>query len=202
MIRLGTILLVVLTVVTGCTEAEKPAARPATPTATPEARPVEAPVRTDRTRYALQEGRFGPEVTIVTTFHAPADRPVYIRNCNGALSLGLQRLKGGTWVDAWAAETNGCASAPIVIQPAGTHVQTITAASGVDAVVSSRRTERKLGPGTYRAVWYGVLTSPDGRPPAFGEELPLAQRVSAPFAIDALPPAAPSLTSPATRHAP
>ncbi|HEX7150269.1 MAG TPA: hypothetical protein VF618_02190 [Thermoanaerobaculia bacterium] len=161
------------------------------------------PVRTDRARYALEEGPFGPEVKIVSTFHAPADRPVYLLNCNGAIAVGLQQLVAGKWVSNWVIEMNACASAPVVVPAGGTHVYPITAASGVDAVVSSRRTERKIEPGTYRVVWYGVIDKYDTVRNAYSgdDEIPLEQRVSAPFPIDAAPPRDPSRPSPRVRPA-
>lgn len=64
----------------------------------PVAKPVRrAPVETDRQRYVMQEGPFGPETTIVSTFTAPAHQDVYLLNCNGAFSVGLQRPAGDGW---------------------------------------------------------------------------------------------------------
>ena len=151
--------------------------------APPRASKTEARVRTDRSHYVLRPGRFGPETTIATTLEAPADKTIYVMNCNGALSLGLQRRVGDLWVNAWVAEINGCASAPIAIPPGGRHAGTMTPLSRAEAPDPSQRTETLLGPGTYRAVWHGVFTSFDPRAPARGEELPLEQRVSAPFTI-------------------
>ena len=191
--------IVVVAVLMGCTKtAEPPAARVEKP---PPALPVrKAAIETDRPRYALREGPFGPETTIVTTFTAPADRTVYLTNCNGAFPMGLQRRVGkDTWGHAWAAEMNACLSEPIVIPPGGRHSGTMTVQPGADAVVSSRRTETKIEGGVYRAVWYGALTSFDFRARPFGEELPLEQRVSAPFVIDPALPADPTRTSPAVR---
>jgi hypothetical protein len=134
-------------------------------------------IESDRSRYQLRNGPFGPEATIVTTFTAPRDKGVFIMNCNGAHSVGLQRAVGETWVNAWIVEMNGCASPPIVVAAGGKHTATVTVASRAHAPIES---------GTYRAAWFGVLTSVD--PARYsGEELPLEQRVSAPFVIDALP---------------
>ena len=124
---------------------------------------IHAPVRTDRPRYELRDGPHGPETTIVATFTAPADRPAYLANCNGAITLGLQRPERGTWVDAWIAEINGCASTPIVISAGSSY--------------TSPMTPYRIPAGTYRAVFFNMHQ-------ASGEELPLEQRVSAPFRID------------------
>ena len=168
--RLIPLLLLILT---ACTErvASPPPAKPAP-------KPVEAPVLTEHARYVLQPGPYGPQTTIVTTFR-PA-HTVYVMNCNGAMTHGLQRLEDGAWVNAWIAEINGCFSPPIVIPAGGQLVATMTPVS--------RPETWTIEPGTYRAVWHNVYTSFDTKAPAgrpLGEELPLEQRVSAPFVIDA-----------------
>jgi hypothetical protein len=160
-----------------CREAATPAA-PELPIVTDA-----APIRTDRPRYVLEDGPFGPEATIMTTFKAPRDTPVYVANCNGAISVGLQRKSGNTWVPAWTTEMNGCASGPIEIPAEGERTESITIASRADAADEWRRTETRIETGTHRAVWYGVLTTFDPST-SRGDELPLEQRVSAPFEIE------------------
>jgi hypothetical protein len=134
-----------------------------------------APLITDRQHYVMTPGPHGPETTIATTFTAPADRSVYIVNCGGAFSMGLQRLENGTWKDHWIGAINECLSAPIVVPPGGRH-------SGVMRVVSERH--HPIPGGTYRAAWYSVLTSFDTEARPFGPDLPLEQRVSAPITIE------------------
>jgi hypothetical protein len=81
-------------------------------------------------------------------------------------------------------ETNACFSAPIVLAPGRRHTATVTVASRADAAIESRRTNVSIPTGTYRAAWFGVLTSYDKtRPTAQHDELPLEQRVSAPFDV-------------------
>ncbi|HYC87967.1 MAG TPA: hypothetical protein VEO54_02050 [Thermoanaerobaculia bacterium] len=192
--------LLALAVVLGACTREEASVQPQPPRA-PERPAVavpRAPVVTDRQRYAMQEGPFGPETTIVSTYTAPADRDVYLLNCNGAFAVGLQRPAGEQWEHVWLPGMNACMSAPIVIRAGESHQATIVADSGVDAAVSSRQTETKIGTGTYRVVWHGLLGSyePDKSPP--GAHLPIEQRVSAPIFIEAAPPPDPSRPSPAT----
>jgi hypothetical protein len=133
-------------------------------------------ITTDRSQYELRPGRYGPETTIVTTFTAPADKTVYLMNCNGAFSIGLERRVENEWTNAWTSEINGCASQPIVIRAGQSYTGTAT-------VVSREEISRPVPAGTYRAVWYGVFTSYDPHERAMGTELPLEQRVSAPIVI-------------------
>lgn len=153
-----------------------PAPRPATVPA--------AAIATDRSRYVMQAGPFGPEVTIRTTFRAPADRDVYLLHCNGALSVGVQQKVGSEWRNAWIAETNGCFSAPILVPAGGEHQTPMTVLSRAEAPDPAQRTETRIESGTYRAVWFGVVTSFEPRDPSKTVELPLGQRVSAPFTIE------------------
>lgn len=144
---------------------------------------VEAPIRTDRSAYIVGSGQFGPELKIVSTLRAPADRAVRIANCNGAITPGLQRRVNDAWVDAWIAATDACASAPIVIPAGGTHTAELLIRPGAGAVTYPRPNPDALESGTYRVVWHGT-------------DIPLEQRVSAPFTIEAPAIAAPPSTPP------
>lgn len=135
---------------------------------------VEAPIRTDRSAYIVGSGQFGPELKIISMLRAPADRAVHIANCSGAIAPGLQRRVNDTWVDAWIAATDACASAPIVIPPGGTHTAELLIRPGAGAVTYPRPNSDALESGTYRVVWHGT-------------DIPLEQRVSAPFTIEAPP---------------
>ncbi|HVE70865.1 MAG TPA: hypothetical protein VNI54_05810 [Thermoanaerobaculia bacterium] len=131
-----------------------------------------APIRTDRESYAMRDVR----LTIVATYTAP--RAAYITNCNGAQPMGLQRFVNGQWVNAWVAALNGCFSEPIALQPGGQHTATLTILPGAGAITHPLET------GLYRVAWYGVLASYDPRKPPHTDELPLEDRVSAPFRIE------------------
>lgn len=134
-------------------------------------------IETDRSEYALVEGAYGPQVRIVASFTAPEDSAVFIVNCNGAITTGLQRRDGSEWRNAWIAETNGCMSAPIVVDPGATHTETM-------AVVSRDPGSGLIQRGTYRVAWHNMYTSFDPESLSAGVELPLAQRISAPIFIE------------------
>lgn len=149
-----------------------------------------APIRTDRSAYTMRDGK----VTIVATFTAPRDHPAYLTHCNGAQPMGLQRLVGVDWINAWSAALNACFSAPIEVRPGGTRTAALAIAPGAGAVTYPRGRET-IESGTYRVVWYGVLRSYDPKKPPFGDELPQELRVSAPFTIE-VPPATASTPPP------
>lgn len=141
--------------------------------APPPSRPPVEPapgVRTDRSAYTFINGPQGPELRIIATLRAPAHRSVRIDNCNGVSPKGLQRRIGETWIDAWAAALNACASAPIVLTPNGEYTELIFVHARSGGVIDPRGAEL-IEPGTYRVVWFGA----DG---------PLEERVSAPFTIE------------------
>ncbi len=161
---------------------------PPKPAAKKVAKAAAGPIRTDRERYVFRYGFFGPEITIVSTFRAPKERPLYVVNCNGAMSYGLQRLVDGKWINAWGAVTNACLSEPIVIAAGSERTEPIILRPGVGAVIYPREDRKLIEAGTYRVVWHGVLTSFDFNARPFGDELPLEQRASAPFLVEAAPP--------------
>ena len=146
--------------------------------------PVPPAITTDATRYVFHDGTYGPEITIRATFTAPKDRTVYLVNCNGAISTGLQQRVGNKWVNAWDPETDACLSAPIVLAPGAQHEDTIVARRSAEIVIYGPDARKRIWPGTYRVVWHNVLTSFDANARPFGPDLPLEQRVSAPIAID------------------
>lgn len=150
-----------------------------------------APIRTDADRYLLHPRQVGQiathQATIVSRFTAPRDTTVYILHCNGAIAWGLQRLDEGVWRDAWVATTNGCLSAPKVVRAGEAHVETLGVVSRTDVPNPGSFIQHEVQPGTYRVVWYQVLTSFDLDARPFGPELGLEQRVSQPFEIEKAP---------------
>ena len=167
--RNGLRALIALLIAAACTKAPEPAA-------------PRAPISTDRNAYVMRDGT----LTIIATFTAP--RTAYITNCNGAQPMGLQRLVSGQWVNAWVAELNGCFSAPIALQRGQQHTAPLRIAPGAGAITHA------IESGTYRVAWYGVLASYEPRTPPTNE-LPLEERVSAPFRIDVhAPGAGPNIT--------
>ena len=159
--------------------ARVPAASPTTPNAGPA-------IVTDRRDYTLVRGRIGKEARIVASFRPPTNQTVYIVHCNGAISWGIQKQVAGRWVDAWVAETNGCLSPPIIVRGGELHTDTLTIVSRDDVPPGPGTVRHKVEDGTYRMIWYGVLTSfdakaPPGRP--LGAELAVEARVSGPIRI-------------------
>ncbi|HEX6096403.1 MAG TPA: hypothetical protein VF432_08780 [Thermoanaerobaculia bacterium] len=183
MIRIALLLLLVLSACTG--DVETPAVETAAPveTPTPAKTPAvpAAPIRTDRSSYVLTNGSQGPETTIVATLRAPADQTLYILNCNGASGLTMQRRSGEEWVYSWVISMAACMSPPIVVPPGGEHTGRLALHERAGAVPEP--VGGRLVSGTYRMVWTGVLTSFDPNTEGFGPELPMEQRVSAPFTI-------------------
>jgi hypothetical protein len=145
------------------------------------------PIRTDRDRYVLEPTPYGHEARLVTRFTAPQDTTVHILHCNGAIMWGLQRRTDGRWIDAWIATTNGCLSTPKVVAAGASHVETLTVVSRTDIPPNQGTVQHEVPPGTYRVVWYQVLTSFDMNARPLGPELALEGRVSGPFTIERAP---------------
>lgn len=141
------------------------------------------PIETDRTSYLPGDGEFGPEVTILARYTSTDPAPVYIVNCNGAIGHGLQIKVGEQWVNAWLTAINSCLSGPIVLNPGDEHRDTMVVRPGAGVVVYPRDRGDRLHDGTYRVVWYGVLSTYEPAAGSLGTELPLERRVSAPFTI-------------------
>lgn len=107
---------------------------------------------------------------------APKDRALYLDNCNGAISWGLEHARSGNWEPAWGAEINGCHSAPIEIA-AGTGLEfheRVSIRPG-DAVPA----------GPYRVAVYGLYFTHDSpHDHARNAEVPHPWRLSPPFRFE------------------
>ena len=165
--------LLILTLLAACAQ---PATQPAAV--------APAIIQTDRTRYVRQQGQFGDEITIKARFTNTTGAPVYLVNCNGAFTWGLQRQVGGRWVDAWVGATNACLSPPIVVAPGKTHEGSVIVRRGSGAVLYPRRDPEHPEPGTYRVVWHNMLSSFDPNVTPFGPDVPVERRVSPPITIE------------------
>lgn len=103
---------------------------------------------------------------------APEDRALYLDNCNGAISWGLEHEQAHTWVPAWTAEINGCHSQPIEIA-AGTAREFVE--------VFRPRPGDALPPPPYRLAVYGLYFTHESSDHAANVEVPHALRLSQPF---------------------
>jgi hypothetical protein len=184
----GLTLLVPLAFLVACNGGGNPPPSPQ-PSATPQGNPEPSPqpelaaISTDRSHhYRFVEGPHGDELVIRSTLTAPADDPLYVVNCNGQISTGLQAERDGLWTDVWTGAINQCLSEPIVIPPGESY--------GYDVLVRRGSGSVKDGvndlppPGTYRVVWHGVLRSFDPERYPFGEPIPEELRTSSPIVIE------------------
>lgn len=112
------------------------------------------------------------EHTLGFRVSAPGAHPLYLDNCNGAFSWGLERQAAGTWKPAWTVATNACHSAPLVI-PAG-ESREFTEAVTLDrgATLPSDR---------YRVAVYGLYSIHDSEDHSANTEVPHGLRLSEPF---------------------
>lgn len=115
-----------------------------------------------------------PDQRIHFRVTAPKSRALYLENCNGAISWGLERKSAAAWVPAWGAEIDGCHSAPIEI-PAGTH-------RDFHEVVALRPSEPLLR-GAHRVAVYGLYFNHDSNDHPIDSEVPHALRLSQPFEL-------------------
>ena len=109
---------------------------------------------------------------------------LYVVNCNGAITMFLQKHVAGRWQDALYMASNGCLSPPIVIPP-GETLRDSVAMWGAEPGTPSVNTFLLPGlDGEYRLVWHQLVRNYDPRPlSAFGDTLAVEERVSTPFVL-------------------
>lgn len=128
-------------------------------------------ILTDATAYVLEDAEPGWRVDIPHTFTNRAGGTVRISNCHGTFGRSIERWEDGDWVAVWHAAIPLCNSAPIVIGPGATHMDTahfFAAPPGWNLTpeISHTRIE-----GTFRIVWRHLEYQPAG-----GEEWALVPK--------------------------
>ena len=145
------------------------------PAPAPDASPAveSAPGPAAPTSY-VQASAPAADGTVHLRVAAPPDRALYLDNCNGAFSWGLEHRVDGAWTPAWIPPINGCASPRLVFDAGRSRTLALRYLPGPG--------EAPLPAGTYRLALYGLHYARD-----FGDrtaEVPADRRASAPFEFD------------------
>lgn len=149
--------------------------------------PATPAIWTDRPEYIVRSTQDGWQTEIPYTFTNLTGATAYLSNCNGGISLQLDRWQGGEWVTAWSPILPLCLSVPIPIEAGGTYRDTVHFIAGY----AGSDVYPQLGvdslEGTYRIVWLGLLRhyGPDGG--SAGAEVPLRYRTSNLFRLRVRP---------------
>jgi hypothetical protein len=137
---------------------------------------VEAPPTAESRPASLVSVMERPdERTLRIQLRAPAGHPLYLENCNGAFSWGLEHRPGGDWTRAWTVATDACYSPPLVIAPGETRIFEVGIGVG-----------ERIEKDTYRLIVHGLHTSPPSLERAAETEVPGDMRVSEPFPLGPL----------------
>ena len=166
-----------LLVATACS---RPDAPPADAPAAADEGPT-PPIRTDTTVFALTRDSLGWSAELPLAFLNVTADTLYAINCNGALTLAVERREGAAWTTFWAPMTNACLSPPVTIAPG--------AVLALDYAVWGAPPNTNVGPafadttfaGTYRLVWWNLVSRYDTDRPQFGDTVAVADRVSNEF---------------------
>jgi hypothetical protein len=143
----------------------------------------QALVRTEASAYTLRSSSRGLEVAIGYSYENRTGSRVYLVNCNGHVAPVLERKIGdGEWELAWAAPEHDCLSPPVVIEPGAALRDTLLVYGRPPGSNSYPQIDPDRIRGVHRLRWNRALTSFEPRLP-FGQELPLALRVSNEFLL-------------------
>ena len=143
-----------------------------------------APVRTSAAEYRLRATPDGYAAEIPYAYANRSGGPLYLVNCSGRVTPGLQRRAGEGWGGTWDFETDTCPSPPVVIAAGTTYRDTLWAhvtahhPHGLLAELDSSG-----GGGTYRLILFEVLASYDPEARPHGPVVPLEERVSNAFRL-------------------
>lgn len=149
--------------------------------------PATPAIWTDRPEYVVQGTQDGWRAEIPYTFTNLTGATVHLANCNGAISLRLDRWQGGEWVPAWSPILPLCLSAPIPIEAGGTYPDTVHFFAGYAGTDVFPQLGVEQLEGTYRIVWLGLLRDYDLDGGSTGTEVPLRYRTSNQFQLRVRP---------------
>ena len=142
-----------------------------------------APIQTDRPAYLLVRDDQGWGARIPFEFTNPAPDTLYAINCNGAITLALEKKAASEWEMFWMPMTNACLSPPVVIPPGGAFRDTVDlwgAPPGGNVGPEFRTTDLT---GTYRLIWANLVSHYSDGIPQLGDTVPTAYRVSNEFEL-------------------
>ncbi|MFP3947764.1 MAG: hypothetical protein ACLFWG_03465 [Longimicrobiales bacterium] len=141
-------------------------------------------IRTEEQGYELElQGDEWLSTEIPYTFENRTGRTVHIPNCQGGISLRLDRLEGLDWESTWIPNLLLCISPPIVVDPGESFFDTLHVSGGLPGTRTGPRWDREDPSGIYRIVWMGAFAGPGDPSGSLGPQLPLEHRVSNPFAL-------------------
>ncbi len=151
------------------------------------ARDESAPIQTDRLQYVARRVDRGVEFSVPFTYTNRSADTVFLPNCRVEtgveLNMGLQKKVGGTWRNVWGSITLLCLSPPILIPPGETYTDTLEVYGGKPGKQVAPELAVDEVEGEYRLVWTQLHAPFDPLRYPFGDTLPLAAKVSNPFAL-------------------
>lgn len=137
----------------------------------------------DSAGYTLRTDSAALTASIGYTFRNALADTVYVVNCNGQVTMDLQKRVADGWESVWHGATNGCLSPPLEIGPGDAmsgRLEVWGALPG-DPSLPTFTTDRLDG--EFRLVWHQLRLHYDTDVPNFGDTLSIADRSTATFRL-------------------
>ena len=145
---------------------------------------IEGPLlQTEALEYRLIETAIGYETEIPYSFTNRTGSKVFLANCKGNVSPGLERNHDGQWVPDWTPVKLMCLSSPVVILRGDEYHDTLRVFAGPFGSNLHPQFKSEDVGGVYRLRWEGAYSTYDPDQYPFGKELPLGLRVSNSFVL-------------------
>ena len=170
-----------------CSGGESKPATDSAPTSPAVERDTAAAFQTDSLAYHLtwRVDRYEGSASVLYRNHTPDT--AYFVNCNGATGFQLEREEAGKWIAVWAPPQNQCLSAPIIVPPGDSLRRTTILLDGYQPGSPGAR-PLNADSSLHRLVWTAMVHHYAKRPPPFGADVPVEQRVSNRFLLFTSPP--------------
>jgi hypothetical protein len=144
-----------------------------------------AAIQTDTTFYVLERDERGWGTQIAYRLRNTTEDTMYAINCNGAISIAVEKKEPAGWRTFWAPITNACLSPPFTIPPGETYNAPLSLWGAPPGGNVGPEFSDTTFDGVYRLVWWNLVSHYAEDRQGFGDTLPLDLRVSNEFTLRA-----------------
>lgn len=110
-------------------------------------------IRTDRSRYAINDSAGIARLTIPLSYRNETGRPVYMPTCRGVQPPRLEKRVGERWIVAYVPIVSYCQGVPLSVRPGDSFNYTMNIVAGMPGTSYAPRFIVAEVPGTYRVLW-------------------------------------------------
>ena len=167
----------------GCNSTDSPTATPTKPDSAPFTRDSSRLVQTSSLSYAWTASGNARSLSVPVTFSNTTAADIFVVNCQGDVTVSLEKLTAGTWIAVWSGIPRLCLSDPMVVPSGGRWQHTVQIHGSLPPSTTGPAFATADLVGTFRLRLGRFVSSYKLQPPEPGPALPDSMTVSNAFVI-------------------